>query len=286
MVRAVLMPWPAEFGRDKPRYGLVVGAAVFCVLGTLMFLTGFVAAVSEADALTAIFTGSGAVTSGLMLFAVPILWQVRRRELPALTHTLAPSGSALFLPADRKIQVSASGFLVGGSLWLACFVLLGMTRPDPDTEFDYMWNYAVLLAALAVCAFGGYAGWSTVRALRFRQGLTLGPDGLVMESGSTRQTTAWDDIGSVWPREDNHRHQVIVHSHRLTTVRRTRMVRRNGHTAREIRLDAAVLGIDPALLFYLICHYRTHPEHRRELRSTVAVARIRRGGLSLSPAAS
>lgn len=279
----VLLPWPAEFGRDRPRYGLVVALALFCLLGTGVSLVGFVNAIGDADVLWAVFWGSSTLMFGLMMFALPLFWRVRRRELPPMVRVMTPGGAALFVPAPRGPQLPALAFLVGGCLWTACFVFLGMTVWEPDTELHHLWNYLVLLLALAICVFGGYAAWTTVRALRHQQGLTLAPDGIAVESGDTRQTTAWDDIGSIWPREDNNNYQVIVTSHRLTTVRRTRLVRPHGHTAREIRLNAARYRIDPALLFHLICHYHAHPQHRHELSSAVAVARIRRGGLSSAP---
>ncbi|MFF2088832.1 hypothetical protein ACFVVM_34040 [Nocardia sp. NPDC058176] len=259
---------------------LVVALALFCALGTWVSLVGCVTAIGAADVLWVVFWGSSTMVFGLMMFALPLFWRVRRRKLPPIARVVTPGGAALFVPAPRRTQLPALAFLVGGSLWMACYVFLGMTVWEPDAELHHLWNYLVLLLALAICVFGGYAAWTTARALRHRHGLLLAPDGIAVEAGYAQQTTGWDDIGSIWPRADNNNYQVIVVSHRLTTVRRTRLVRSRGHTAREIRLNAATYRIDPALLFHLICHYRVHPEHRHELSTGDAVARIRRGGLS------
>ncbi|MEV0332943.1 hypothetical protein [Nocardia sp. NPDC050717] len=268
-----LLPWPAGFGSDRPSY-LIAGAIVATfVPGTVLFLVGLRTAVDDADAPLAVFCGAGSAMCGSGLFLLPVFVRVRRRRLPRLTRTREP---AVFLPAHRSTVIATLGFVLGASLWTGCLLVVTLTIRQPGRELDHLWNYAVLLAGSAVSVIGVYGGWGIARSLRRRLGVRLGPEGLVVESGSLRQATGWDDIAAIVPAAENHRRVVVIHAREVAATGRTRLTRRKSAVP-EIRIDATVHRIDPALLYHLIRFYRVEANRRPELGTDAALDRIRDG---------
>ncbi|MFF0352736.1 MULTISPECIES: hypothetical protein [Mycobacteriales] len=271
-----LLPWPAGFGSERPGYPMVAVIAGFFVPGTLLFLSGVFSAVGESDPLLAVFCGAGALMCGSGLFVLPVFLRVRRRRVPRMTITQEP---AMYLPARRSALIAPLGLVLGGSLWTSCVLVLVLTVQEPNRELDHVWNYCVLLAGLALSGLGVYGGWTIARWLRYRLGVRLGPEGLAVESGFTHQTTSWDDIAAIVPTEENRHRVVVVHSRDLVTVRRTRLVRRGGATAGQIRVNATAHRIDPALLYHLLQFYRADADRRRELGTETGLDRVQAGEL-------
>ncbi|GEM32895.1 hypothetical protein NN3_39020 [Nocardia neocaledoniensis NBRC 108232] len=84
-----LLPWPAGFGSQQPRY-LIAGAIVATfVPGTMLFLAGFLTAVEDADVPLAVFCGSGAAMCGFGLLGLPVF--VREIRIDATAHRIDPA---------------------------------------------------------------------------------------------------------------------------------------------------------------------------------------------------
>ncbi|MEV0075634.1 hypothetical protein AB0H58_04405 [Nocardia neocaledoniensis] len=272
-----LLPWPAGFGSQRPRYLIAAAIVATFVPGTVLFLAGFVTAAEDADLPLAVFCGSGAAMCGFGLLGLPVFVRVRRRRLPRLSVLPEP---AVFLPAHRFNLIATLGLVLGASVWTGSLLVLTLTIRQPGRELDHLWNYAVLLAGLAVSLVGVFGGSGIARSLRYHLGVRLDPEGLVVESGSLRQATSWDDIAAIVPAEENHRRVVVIHAREVAATGRTWLARRKS-ALREIRIDATAHRIDPALLYHLIRFYRAEANRRPELGTEAALARIREGDLAV-----
>ncbi|MFJ4651571.1 hypothetical protein ACIP5Y_09900 [Nocardia sp. NPDC088792] len=215
--------------------------------------------------------------------ALPQL-RVRRSRLPA---GFGGGGSGLRLSLGRYRWLISAVWFVAGIVFLVVWVVVVAGRLftfDYDGQvariaFDVAQLVVALVAIglfvlLVVLIFGG----------RRANYVELGPHGVVRGAGRITKSVAWEDISEVSPLVVNEVATVRIVPVSEAAVRVDAGDGRTGRWQRrqvrsQLDLPAAVFGIDPALLLYLIDFYRRHSEVRYELVSDAVADRVRRGDL-------
>ncbi|KZM68412.1 hypothetical protein AWN90_11055 [Nocardia terpenica] len=228
----------------------------------------------------------GLVGVSFCAILVPNL-RVRRKELPrgitAGYDTGDGPGLRIVFALTRKLIVIL--WLVVG---VAFLVLRGLLFATHLSKTDDSGRSAINVGGLiiVICALALAVVMISYLALgKNRRGsVIMTPGGITLALGSAVRTIAWDEIGAVYA--------VLISNSRAVRINpapdsRIRVkIGRNlidylqrGYYEQNMDLHAGVLGIDPALLLYLVRFYRQHPDARQELATKAVVNRMRSGEL-------
>lgn len=283
---APLLPWAAEWGKERP-HGKLVFAFAFAFVMTIIFVPFSIDAADNHNSVRASFGLAGAL-AGLtsMIALIPIL-RVRHKTLPREMNAEASiqgrPGLQIFYLSSWKNALYL--WLVAGAVFLIIRGLTffaHMTGRDSSTARSGLavGGTAIVLIVLAMIAFLGYYLYSA----RNRRGfIALTDQGVSQRSGHTEKNISWSSIGSVSADMVNNTHVV-----RLTPVPGVRIDvattsvfdrLQRGLLERSIDVPVWVLGLDPALFLHLVRFYWQHPEARHELGTDAVVGRMRRGDL-------
>ena len=282
-----LLPWAAEWGRQRPRGNLVFATVV--VLFLLVISIPFaIDAASQGDAGRAVFGVSMflvALTS--MIIVVPVL-RVRRKRLPRDIETGAVVGGC---PGARIFYLSSwrralTLWLIAGALLLIIRAWLFFTQSIDDSKNSAQSGLSAggVVVAVVVLAMIGVLGWYLYSSRHRRGFVALTVDGVVQRLGHTVRTLPWSQIDGVFPGMLNNVHVVNIYPAPGTKVdvdsgRSWFDNMQRGSLEKSIQVPVWVLGMDPALFLYVVRYYWEHPESRQELVTDAVVERMRNGEL-------
>ncbi|MFI1919406.1 hypothetical protein [Nocardia sp. NPDC020380] len=280
---APLLPWPDAWGRARPR-PVMVAAVVFFGVVFLVFVPFTVDAVRSGNGVRVLYGVVAALAAATFVaMALPQL-RVRRPQLP---RDFGGGGSGLRLSLGRYRRLILAAWFVAGIAFLVVRVVLVAGHLF---AFDYdgrtgriALDVVQLVVALAAIGVLGFLVMLTVGGRRANY-VELGTVGVVRVAGAITKSVAWEDIAGASPLVVNEVAVVRIVPVSEAAVRidigdgRGRRWRRL-QVRPQMELPAAVFGVDPALLLYLVDFYGRHPEARHELVSDGVVDRVRRGDL-------
>lgn len=223
--------------------------------------------------------GLAPLMCGVSLGTVALRVRVRGRSSAAVRC----SDGALAVPALRSLWVALWLDVAGGLLLIALFVaasvLVGITTDPPNIAALVV---AVVLVALAVPLAGLVVDGLRGRARRGE--LSLSANEIRYRAVGYDASMDWAAVRgvSVGP-GDGQRIVVMGFADQPPRLAGrswlSRPSKRAVAEAREamIVIRGAGLAVDPALAFWTVRHYFTHPAHRTELGTEAAVRRVRSG---------
>ncbi|MEC3957260.1 hypothetical protein VMT65_29795 [Nocardia sp. CDC153] len=269
------LPWPSEFGSERPS-GKVIAGLVVIALAVPLFASTCWSAIQNHQWSVAFFGAAG--TFGSLVFAVLGLSILRRRRsrIPdAIRLETIDAVPGQTIPARKSTLIALLCFASVAVLVAASRLILllgnGLSDHAGRNIFSSLTMIVLLLAGLWLLAVG-------VSVASTPRGLRLTTEGLEFRNGFVHQRLPWSAVAVVRP--------VIVSRNPAIRVLPTdpstlsleftsRLKQRTGLDC--IVIPPSVYGIDPALLYYTIDFYARHPESRSELASDAAVQRMRRG---------
>ncbi|NNH71303.1 hypothetical protein HLB23_15775 [Nocardia uniformis] len=281
-----LPPWPAEWGQPRPRAALVF-VLVFFSLVSFAFIPFTFDGVESGDGLRAIFGVVGFLV-GLTFVAIVLpQMRVRRSRLPVgLVAGDAENGTAFRLSLVRYWLPILAVWLGVGVVFLAIWAMIVINRlfgrDDDRTSTMAIDVVQLVFVGAFIALFLFLIGYFFTR----KRGnyVQLDADTMTQVIGAVTKTISWEEIGAVVPCIVNDLPTVRIMPAHGSEIRvdtgKSRIDRwQRPRMQREIDLQAAAFGIDPALLLYLVQYYQQHADARDELASSAVIDRIRRGDL-------
>ena len=282
-----LLPWAAEWGKQRPR-GNLVFAFIFAALLLILSVPFSADAASQGDAGRTVFGVAiflVALTS--MIVAVPVL-RVRRKRLPRDIEPFVPVGNSsgvkiYYLRSWRRALIL---WLIAGMALLAVRAWLFFKQLSGDSVDTMRSGFSIGGIIITVAALGMIVvlGWYLYSYRNRRAFIALTVDGVVQRLGSTVKRLPWTEVAGVRPGMLNNVYAIDIvpaPSHEVYVELGQNWLdhMQRGSLVKSIQVPAWVVGMDPALFLYLAHYYWQHPESRHELASDAVIDRIRRADL-------
>jgi hypothetical protein len=273
----VAPPWPPEWPA-RPGPWLVLNVVVLGILAAGLAGLAAVVWVGGERGTAAVFAGVAAVLALIVVGIGPRLRVRRRRPALAITSRTTESG-------ERGVAIPYSAWWYGwvvalvaaagaGYAALVAAVLLGSDTLARDPRMTAL----ALVGLVAV----PYLGWLLVELASGRAArghVVLTPLGVHHRSLTDEESTPWDSVQAVSAAYERGPLIVIgVDPGGRRWRRRSRVGFQRRPTDRDaLIIHGLLLAVDPAVLYHALRHYHAHPDHRPELATAAAVARIRGG---------
>lgn len=277
-----LLPWPSEWGPQRPQGKLVAGLVVFGIAAIVAI--PYVIACGKNDNTAGAVYGSvgGLVAVSFVAIFAPHM-RVRRTKLP---RDIRSGDSGL-----RILYLSSWAYVVMG--WLAAAMAFLLIRgvlflvelSESDELSDVTMRGSGLAAVVVASAMAVSMIWYLISGKHRRGVFVLGEDGVLLAFGGAVRNISWDELGDVCP-------CIVSNSRviRITPAPRSLIHVRTGRSLldrlqrsyyeQNMDLHSWVMGIDPSLLLHLVRFYWQNSDVRQELISGAAIERIQRGELA------
>lgn len=281
-----LLPWAAEWGKQRPR-GNLVFAFIFAALLFILSIPFSADAASQGNTGRTVFgVAIFLVALSSMIVAVPVL-RVRRKRLPRDIEPFMPvdNSSGVKIYYLRSWRRTLILWLIAGVGLLTIRTWLFFKQISDDSGDTVRSGLSIGGIVIAVAALGmiSVPGWYLYSYRNRRGFIAFTVDGVVQRLGSTVKRLPWTEVAGVRPGMLNNvyvidivpapRHEVHVELGSWLD----RMQR--GSLVKSIQVPAWVIGMDPPLFLYLTHYYWQHPESRHELASDAVIDRILRADL-------
>ncbi|WP_280336931.1 hypothetical protein [Nocardia wallacei] len=279
--RSPLLPWPSEWGSQRPPGKLVAGLVVFGA-AAIVAIPYVIVSGKNGNTVGAVsgFAGGLVALSFVAIFAPHM--RVRRTKLPRDIHS---DDDGL-----RILYLSSWAYVVMG--WLAAAVAFLLMRgalflvqlSERDDSGDATIRGAGLATVLVASVMAVSIIWYLISGKHRRGTFVLGQDGVLLAFGGAVRNISWDELGDVSPCIVNNSRVIritpapgsVIHvqSGRSLLDR----LQRSYHE-QNMDLHSWVMGIDPSLLLHLVRYYWQNPDVRQELISEAVIERVLRGEL-------
>lgn len=267
MIVSPRVPWPARWPRWphlRVYYFVLFGGVLNAALAVAVFFFGAL----EPNPAEAVFylILEGFVIScwayGLFFFFAPYFRRRSRIETVA---------SALFIPCRSvRVVVAKIGLpytLAGGVVLLGVGLRLG--------------DVVVVFYAGLPIAVGVVLGVLVLPFSRDRYALRLTPQEVQWHSAQRSVAVSWDIVDGITAEHSPEYEGLAADPHQGLHIRIHLIQFRIAFSGKppedDIMILAGRLTAAPALAFWVLQHYHSHPEHRHELGTEAALERIRRG---------
>lgn len=282
-----LLPWPSEWGAERPPGPLLLSIAVF-ILGTIVAAYYAYDSAARGDSVRAVFGLIGCLLFMTFVGLAAPHVRVRRKSLPP--NLLAVYGDSGGVGLRLSFLAAWKTLLTVWLLIASVFLIMrGVLFLDELTEAGDSMRATLIIGGLGILSIGLVSVVFISRHLmirrRDRDSILLSENGIELLLGSSARSVRWDEIGDVRPCVVNNARVVRVtpvSGERIhVEIGRSLLDRmQRGFYEQNLDLHPAVLAVDPALLFHLIRFYWKHPKARPELASESVLDRVQRGELT------
>lgn len=277
-----LLPWPEEWPTPRPKIWMILTVGYLSVLTLLACGLGSWALLSGQFGPSMLLLGGG-VYLGFVTSLGGWLLRTRRRASPKAI-TLRSTGSA-----EDGVRIAYSGFLYR---WLATMmpltaavlagvVLSGLT----GWAIPLFSSPPSVVTVVVLSAAGLYCLWIVIELAggRLARGwVVLSPQGIHHRSLTFEHFAPWCAVHTV-SAEDANGPLIVAKASPAehTRVRRTSWAgkQQEFESLPSVAVRGRSLAVDPAMLYYALCYYHSHPEARLELATDAGWQRIRTANL-------
>jgi hypothetical protein len=282
-----LLPWAAEWGKQRPR-GNLVFAFIFTALLLVLSVPFSVDAASQGNTGRTVFgVAIFLVALASMIVAVPVL-RVRRKRLPRDIEpfTSVDNSSGVKIYYLRSWRRTLILWLIAGAGLLAIRAWLFLKQLSGDSADTVRSSMSIGGIIITVAALGMILvpAWYLYSYRNRRGFIALTVNGVVQRLGSTVKRLPWTEVAGVRPGMLNNVYVIDIipapnHEVHVESGRNWLDHMQRGSLVKSIQVPAWVIGMDPSLFLYLTHYYWQHPESRHELASDAVIDRIRRADL-------